>query len=76
LTLDRAATPPRVVVARGKERSGRSAYLCMRRSCLDRALHRKAFQRVFRASVVVDEAEIAAVLSRPVTAASHDETGE
>jgi predicted RNA-binding protein YlxR (DUF448 family) len=73
--LDRGAVPARVVVARGKERSGRSAYLCRRQSCFDRALHRKAFQRVFRAPVVVDEEEITAVLSHTATAVSDDETG-
>ncbi len=58
LTLDRQLSPARVVVAKGKERSGRGAYLCRRQACLDRALHRKAFQRSFRASVVVAEEEI------------------
>jgi predicted RNA-binding protein YlxR (DUF448 family) len=58
LTLDKRQTPPRVVVARGRERTGRGAYLCRRQACLDRALHRKAFQRGFRASVIVAEEEI------------------
>jgi uncharacterized protein len=60
LTLDPEVNPVRVVVAEKGERKGRGAYLCRRRSCLDRALHRKAFQRAFRASVAVAEDEIAA----------------
>lgn len=44
----------RVVVTDSRRRSGRSAYLCDRRSCLERALARKAFQRAFRSSVEVD----------------------
>lgn len=75
MTCDRATTPPRVVVAKGKTLVGRSAYLCRRRACLDRALHRKAFQRAFRTSVVVDEKEIAAALSQQA-AAPDDETGD
>jgi predicted RNA-binding protein YlxR (DUF448 family) len=43
-----------VVVADGGRHSGRGAYLCKKRACLDRALLRKAFQRAFRASVEVD----------------------
>lgn len=62
LMIDAGATPGRVVVAGKGERKGRGAYLCRRRACLDRALHRKAFQRAFRASVVVAEDEIAAAL--------------
>jgi uncharacterized protein len=45
-----------VVVGRGVR--GRGAYLCKSQACLDRALRRKAFQRAFRATVVVDEAGI------------------
>jgi len=67
LTLDRSTEPARVAVAKGKERSGRSAYVCRRRSCLDRAVLRKAFQRAFRASLVVDEDEIAAALAQEAT---------
>ena len=76
LTLDRGSVPARVVVARGKERSGRSAYLCRRVACLDRAVHRKAFQRAFRASVIVDAEDIAAEISRGTTKPPSDETGE
>jgi uncharacterized protein len=64
LTLDRSTAPPRVVVARGKDRSGRGAYLCKRQLCLDRALHRKAFQRAFRTTVVVDENDITVAITR------------
>lgn len=63
LTLDRTSSPPRVVVAVGKERKGRGAYLCKRRVCLDRALQRKAFQRAFREQVSVAVEEIAEAVS-------------
>ena len=43
------------MVDRGKDRKGRSAYLCKSEACLDRALRRKAFNRAFRATVGVDE---------------------
>lgn len=62
LTLDQEVLPGRVVVASGKERKGRGAYLCRRKACLDRALHRRAFQRAFRTEVTVAEEEIAAAL--------------
>lgn len=63
LTLDTRAAAARVVAGGDtRERSGRGAYLCRRRACLDRAAHRKAFQRAFRASLVVDTDEIAALL--------------
>jgi predicted RNA-binding protein YlxR (DUF448 family) len=67
LTLDEDAVPARVVAAGTRERRGRGAYLCRRRACLDRALHRKAFQRAFRASVVVVEDEIAEQLAIEAT---------
>jgi predicted RNA-binding protein YlxR (DUF448 family) len=63
LTVDGRQTPPRVVVARNSERTGRGAYLCRRQACLDKALHRRAFQRSFRASVAVAEEEIAEELA-------------
>ena len=44
----------RMVVA-GRGLKGRGAYLCRKQACLDRALHRRAFQRAFRAAVAVDE---------------------
>lgn len=62
LAVDQGPETARVVVAGGEERKGRGAYLCRRQACLDRALQRKAFQRAFRASVVVAEDEIAAAL--------------
>lgn len=62
LTLERETSPPRVVPAGKGERTGRGAYLCRRRACLDRAVQKKAFQRAFRASVVVAEGEIVAAL--------------
>ncbi|MBN1629294.1 MAG: YlxR family protein [Thermoleophilia bacterium] len=62
LSLDLDSAPPRVmVVAKGGQR-GRGAYLCRRRACLDRALQKKAFQRAFRTTVVVNEGEIGAAL--------------
>ncbi len=63
LMVDSKTSPARVVVAGKGEQKGRGAYLCRRRACLDRALQRKAFQRAFRASVVVIEEEIAAALT-------------
>ena len=48
----------RMVATTGRGLSGRGAYLCRQQSCLDRALHRRAFQRAFRATVVVDEERI------------------
>ena len=62
LTMDLACDPPRVTVASAKEHRGRGAYLCRRRSCMDRALHRRAFQRAFRRTVVPDLDEIGAEL--------------
>lgn len=62
LTLDKDSSHVRVVQAGEKEHPGRGAYLCRRRQCFDRALHRRAFQRAFRATVVVDDDEIVAAL--------------
>ena len=62
LSLDQTTTPARVVVRDGRWRTGRGAYLCRRRACLDRAVHRKAFQRAFRANVVVRADEIEGLL--------------
>ena len=45
-------------VVTGRGLRGRGAYLCRKQACLDRALHRRAFQRAFRATVVVDEEDI------------------
>lgn len=63
LAVEREGDTARVVVVDGEPRTGRGAYLCRRMSCLDRAIHRKAFQRAFRASVVLREDEIAAALT-------------
>jgi len=62
LALDQETVPPRVVVTSGRERKGRGAYLCRRQACLDRAVQRKAFQRVFGNPVRVDGDEIAVAL--------------
>ena len=62
LSLDLDSAPPRVMAGAKGEQRGRGAYLCRRRACLDRALQKKAFQRAFRATVVVDEDEMGAAL--------------
>lgn len=46
------------VVIAGRGQRGRGAYLCRKQSCLDRALHRRAFQRAFRATVAIDEDQV------------------
>ena len=51
-----------VVAARGQ--GGRGAYLCAKQACLDRALHRKAFQRAFRSTVAVDEGQIRSAIGQ------------
>ena len=51
------ALKTKVVIA-GRGSRGRGAYVCSKQACLDRALHRRAFQRAFRATVVVDEDQI------------------
>ena len=63
MELDRESVPPRVEVTAKGKRKGRGAYLCRRRSCLDRALHRKALQRAFRSPVMIDEHAILAALA-------------
>jgi len=60
LGLDAGVVPAVVVI--GKGRNGRGAYLCRRQACLDRAVHRRAFQRAFRTSVQVERDTIAAEL--------------
>jgi predicted RNA-binding protein YlxR (DUF448 family) len=50
-----SGSPPVRVVTAGRGLKGRGAYLCKKQACLDRALHRKAFQRAFRTAVTVDE---------------------
>lgn len=39
----------------GEPRRGRGAYLCPSRACLERALKKRVFSRVFRCTVKVDE---------------------
>lgn len=63
LTFELGEGPAKVTVGAGKERRGRSAYLCRRQACLDYALQRRAFDRAFRASVVVDEELVRAAVS-------------
>ena len=40
--------------------------MCLKQACLDKALHRKAFQRAFRATVTVDRDEVAAAIATRV----------
>jgi hypothetical protein len=54
---DREGGLVKVVVA-GRGLQGRGAYLCRKQACLDRAVQRRAFQRAFRATVVVNEEEL------------------
>jgi predicted RNA-binding protein YlxR (DUF448 family) len=77
LGLDDEATPPRVIVALGRDRRGRGAYLCRRQACLDRALHRKAFQRAFRKCVAPDVEQISRALEmeRAAGAEANDTAG-
>jgi uncharacterized protein len=63
LTLDRQVSPTGVLPDVDHRRSGRGAYLCFKQACLDEALHRKAFQRAFRATVSVDRERVAAVIA-------------
>jgi len=62
LALDKGSTPGRVVVVDGGQWSGRGAYLCRQKACLDRAIQRKAFQRAFRGQVTVVQNELEAVI--------------
>ena len=57
------AASARVVVMGGGSRAGRGAYLCRSMACLDWAIHRKAFQRAFRTSLVVERDELAAAIA-------------
>ena len=61
-TAKRYSSARLVVMNDARGRKGRGAYLCRRQACLDRALQRRAFQRAFRATLLVDEDEIAAAL--------------
>lgn len=67
---------PVVEIERGGPRLGRGAYVCRRRVCLDRALHRRAFQRVFRRSVVVDIEKIHAEFEAVIGEATGPMAGE
>lgn len=40
----------------GRTEPGRGAYTCRRLACFERALHRRAFNRVLKQTVVVDPA--------------------
>ena len=42
----------------GELRTGRGAYLCRRRVCLERALKKRVFSRVFRRTVMIREEEL------------------
>ena len=57
LRVEERIDSTRIVVA-GRGLKGRGAYLCGKQACLDRALHRRAFQRAFRATVTVDEDQV------------------
>ena len=55
-----AAAPDGTLVA-GRTAPGRGAYTCRRLACFERAVARRAFNRVLRRSVRVDPALTAAV---------------
>ena len=74
LTLDRKDAAPRVMPESGGARSGRGAYLCLKQACLDQALHRRAFQRAFRATVTVDRDEVAAAIATRVGCGEANDT--
>jgi predicted RNA-binding protein YlxR (DUF448 family) len=48
----------------GEPRSGRGAYMCPRRACMDRALRKRAFQRALRVSAIVNADELLEALER------------
>ena len=56
--LDPSRSPARVVVDVDEARTGRGAYLCPRRVCLDQATRRRAFARAFRRPVAVEVEEL------------------
>lgn len=62
LAVEMRGGEARVLPAGAGGHVGRGAYLCRRQACLDRALHRNAFQRAFRRAVVVAEEDIAVAL--------------
>jgi predicted RNA-binding protein YlxR (DUF448 family) len=66
-------SPPEVVAVTDGH-SGRGAYVCWRRACLDRALQRRAFNRAFRATVVVDVDSVVAVLEKDSMVTQENDT--
>ena len=62
LALVGGAEAARLAVVHEAPRAGRSAYLCPRRECIDRALARKAFEKAFRIGLVIGRDELAAAL--------------
>jgi predicted RNA-binding protein YlxR (DUF448 family) len=48
----------------GAARSGRGAYLCPQRACLDRALRKRVFARAFRRTVEVCDEDLLAAVTR------------
>ncbi len=59
LQVEQVAGEARVVFDRlDIPRAGRGAYLCRRRACLERALKKRVFSRVFRRTVSVKEEEL------------------
>ncbi len=51
----------------GTPRRGRGEYVCARRACLERAMKKRAFCRVFRRTVTVDEEALREMLAELVT---------
>jgi predicted RNA-binding protein YlxR (DUF448 family) len=49
------------VLTRGRTLSGRGAYTCPSRACLERAISRRSFGRILRTQVVVPESIAAAL---------------
>ena len=68
--------PPVVEIEHEGPRLGRGAYMCPRRVCFDRALHRRAFQRVFRRSVVVEVEKLHAEFEAVIGEATGPMAGE
>lgn len=52
-------------------RSGRGAYLCPRRACLDTALRKRAFARAFRRTVELCEEDLRAAVTRAAGETGH-----
>ena len=62
--LVRFAAPAGVLV-RGRTQPGRGAYTCRRLACFERAVSRRAFNRVLRRNVSVDPA-LSRVFTHPL----------